>query len=101
MVDRRWKRTERGVLTVLGGRRVPVSGRGDGPDGVSESMPWLSIEIKDRKSLPKMWGSALEQAERATKPGQLPIAVWHECGQEYRNSFVMLRLGDFVDWFGG
>ncbi len=34
MPDTRWKATERRVATVLGGKRVPVSGRGrgDAPD---------------------------------------------------------------------
>jgi hypothetical protein len=46
-----WKTCERRVAEVLGGKRVPVSGRVRGycPD---VEHPTLSIECKNRKKLP-------------------------------------------------
>ncbi len=46
-----WKACERRVAELLGGRRVPVSGRqrGDAPDVMHE---WHSIELKSRRRLP-------------------------------------------------
>ena len=96
LADRRWKRAERRVAGVLGGRRVPVSGRGDGPDVQHE---WLSVEVKDRAALPKWLSGAMEQSRRAAEDGQLSIVVLHERGKH--DSLVMLRLSDFVEWFVG
>jgi hypothetical protein len=94
-----WKRAERRVAGLLGGRRVPVTGRarGDAPD---VAHPWLSIEVKQRQRLPGWIIDALRQAAAAAAPEQLPVVVLHEHGQRYGDSLVVLRLADFVDWFG-
>jgi hypothetical protein len=49
MTDKCWKAAERRIATLLGGKRVPVNGRGDEPD---VAHPWLAIEVKHRASLP-------------------------------------------------
>ncbi len=41
MPDKRWKATERRVAALLGGRRVPVSGRGRG-DAPDIAHPWFA-----------------------------------------------------------
>jgi len=92
-----WKDVERAVAHRLGGQRVPVSGRAGQPDVVH---PWLAIEVKHRRSLPRWLLSALAQARAAAQPGQLPVAVLHEHGQRYRDALVVLRLADFEEWFG-
>ncbi|MCS7256455.1 MAG: hypothetical protein RMJ05_11840 [Thermomicrobium sp.] len=92
-----WKHVERAVARRLGGQRVPVSGRAGQPD---VAHPWLSIEVKHRRKLPQWLTTALEQAERAARPDQLPIVVLHQHGQRYRESLVVLRLADFEAWFG-
>ena len=99
MPESRWKATERKVAALLGGARVPVSGRarGDQPD---VRHPWLSIEIKDRKELPAWLLDALAQAEAAATPDQLPLAVLHEAGRRHDRALVVLRLADFIEWFG-
>ena len=95
----RWKATERKVAAILGGERVPVSGRqrGSAPD-VSHS--WLSIEVKDRKKLPEWILDAMSQAVASQKPGQLPIVVLHQAGMEHSNNLVVVRLGDWQEFFG-
>ncbi len=99
MGDKRWKATERRIAALLGGRRVPVSGRGRGdqPDIVH---PWLSLEVKDRSTLPAWLLDALDQAERAATADQLPVAVLHRAGDRHDAALVVLRLADFVAWFG-
>jgi hypothetical protein len=92
-----WKHAERQIAKRLGGRRVPVSGRAGQPD---IAHPWLSIEVKYRRRLPQWLVKAMEQAERSATPGQLAIAVLHEAGTRYGQSLVLLRLGDFEEWFG-
>jgi len=53
-----WKRTERNVAALLGGRRVPVTGRqrGDTPD---VAHPLLSLEVKHRREVPAWLTGAL------------------------------------------
>lgn len=47
-----WKSAERRIAAILGGERVPVSGRGreDSPD---IEHPILSVEVKSRASIPR------------------------------------------------
>ena len=91
-----WKACERRIAQLLGGQRVPVSGRtrGDAPDVAHER---LSIEIKGRKTLPAWLLDALAQARAATKDGRVPVAVLHQDGQQYRDAVVVMRLADFVE----
>jgi hypothetical protein len=99
MADKRWKATERRIAALLGGRRVPVSGRGRG-DAPDIAHPWLALEIKDRAVLPAWLLDALDQAERSATPAQLPAAVLHRAGDRHDAALVVLRLSDFVAWFG-
>jgi hypothetical protein len=91
-----WKTCERRIAQLLGGRRVPVSGRtrGDTPDVAHER---LSIEVKSRKTLPAWLLDALAQARAATKDGRVPVAVLHQDHKQYRDAVVVMRLGDFVE----
>ena len=90
-----WKQAERRVAELLGGKRVPVSGRtrGDCPD---VEHPTLSIECKSRQKLPAWIEHAMKQAEASAKNGQMPIAVLHQDGRKYRDSFIVCRLSDFA-----
>ncbi len=72
-------------------------GRGDQPDIVH---PWLALEVKDRATLPAWLLDALDQAERAATPPQLPAAVLHRAGDRHDAALVVLRLKDFVAWLG-
>ena len=99
MTDKPWKATERAVAGLLQGQRVPVTGRqrGSAPD---IDHRWLSIEVKHRKKLPAWLHDAMNQAEASNTGEQLPVVVLHESGKRHVENFVVVRLGDFVDWFG-
>lgn len=99
MTDKPWKATERAVASRLGGRRVPITGRqrGDTPDVAHD---WLSIEVKHRQSLPRWLTEAMSQAAAGAGLSQLPIVVLHEHGGRHDGDLVVLRLSDFVGWFG-
>ena len=97
MPDKPWKRTERTIAALLGGQRLPVSGRGDRPD---VQHPWLAVEVKHRRTLPQWLLDALRQAEQAATPEQLPVVVLHQRGQRYADSLVVVRLKAFREWFG-
>ena len=99
MSDRAWKAWERTLARLLGGRRVPITGRarGDVPD---ISHPWLAIEAKVRREIPFWLEDALRQAEASAGPTQPPIAVIHKHRTAHGQALVVLRLRDWLDWFG-
>ncbi len=89
-----WKACERRVAELLGGHRVPVSGRGRGYSPDIEH-PKLSIEVKSRKKIPAWLENALLQAQASAKNGRLPVVILHQDGQRYTGSLVVLRLEEF------
>ena len=93
-----WKACERRIAKLLGGRRVPVSGRtrGESPDVEHQT---LSVECKSRNKLPTWIEDAMKQAEASAKDGRLPVAVLHQDRAPYAESLVVLRLDDFADYF--
>jgi hypothetical protein len=98
---RRWKAAERSLAAYVGGRRVPVTGRGRG-DVPDIAHDWLSIEAKSWGRMPERVVDALRQAEAAnTTGGKLPVALIHGNGERYDRALVVMRLGDFRAWFGG
>ncbi len=88
-----WKETERRVAALLGGCRVPVSdrGRGDAPD---VAHPYLAIECKHRKSVPRWLLDAMNQATAAARGGQVPAVIIHRHGAHHAGDLVVLRLAD-------
>lgn len=98
-MDKSWKRSERAIAKVLGGERVPVTGRarGSAPD---VAHTWLSIECKERKELPAWLRDAIAQARASVRGEQLPVAILHEKGTRHAEDLVVVRLADFRQWFG-
>ncbi len=88
-----WKETERRVAALLGGSRVPVSGRGRG-DAPDIAHPYLSIECKHRKSVPRWLLEAMNQASAAARDGQVPTVIVHRHGGRHAEDLVVLRLAD-------
>lgn len=84
---------------MLGGERVPVSGRqrGDAPDIKHD---WLSLEVKDRKRLPAWLHDAMAQAQASKRGDQLPAVILHEAGKRHSKDMVLMSLEDFKEWFG-
>ncbi len=78
---------------------MPITGRvrGDVPD---VAHPWLSVEVKHRRGLPEWLKEAMRQAIAGAGQAQLPIVVLHQSGCRHAGDLVVLRLGDFVEWFG-
>lgn len=100
MAEKTWKRVERKIAELIGGRRVPVTGRqrGDAPDIQHE---WLSVECKHRQELPAWIMEAIDQAKAsAAGTDKLPIAILHENRAGHSKDLVVMTLGDFRDWFG-
>lgn len=93
MSEKGWKRTERRVAEILGGRRIPVSGRqrGDAPDIEHDT---LSLEVKSRKSVPAWLTEAMDQATASSRDGRLPVSVIHVQGEPYKDALCVIRLED-------
>jgi len=88
-----WKACERKVAALLGGTRIPVSGRGRGHSPHIEHER-LSIEVKNRRKLPAWLEDAMKQAEVCAQDGQLPLIVLHQDGQRYQDALIVMRLKD-------
>jgi hypothetical protein len=100
MPDRAWKQTERRTAAILGGKRVPVSGRGRG-DVPDVEHDHLSIECKHRRVMPQWIKDALDQAVAASDGRQrLPIVVIHEHGKRHLDDVVMVSMRDWISWYG-
>jgi hypothetical protein len=104
---RAWKRDESEIARLLGGERVPVTGRQRGyrPDIEHQ---WLALEVKSWANLPQRVVEAMDQAEKAAAYAKrreatekLPVAVIHGKSSHRGNSLVVMRLDDFLEWFGG
>ncbi len=89
-----WKVVERKIAAILGGQRVPVTGRqrGSAPD---IDLPDWGVEVKHRKTLPAWLHDAFDQARACTKPSGKPVVILHEKGMQYADSYVILALSDF------
>jgi hypothetical protein len=95
MADATWKAVERRIARILGGRRV--GNRGKATSDIDHF--WLAPEVKHRKNLPAWIKDAIGQAVAAAGKNKLPLAILHERDKPWQEDFVVLRLGDFVDWF--
>jgi hypothetical protein len=93
MNRRSWKRAESRKADALGGRRIPVSGRGRG-DTPDVEHPTLSVECKSRKVLPTWLRTGMQQAIAAAREGQVPCVIAHQSGDRYENAYAIVRLRD-------
>ena len=100
-MTKNWKEHERRTARAFGGQRAGATGKG-GEDVVG--VQWLTIECKERQSLPAWLTGAMVQAVdyAAQKTSDtLPIVVLHEKGERADNDLVVMRRCDFVEWYGG
>lgn len=99
MPDKAWKRTERAIAKMFGGKRTGPTGK-DMPDCIVNG--W-AIEVKERKFLPVWLLDAVDQCEHNAAiyaPENIPITVLHGLGNRHENDLVVMRLGKFMEWFG-
>lgn len=91
-----WKTAERKIAALLGGKRVPVTGRGRG-DAPDIDHNEFSVEVKHRQTLPSWIKEAMEQAEASRRGAKIPIVILHEKGMDYEQSLTLIRLRDIID----
>ncbi len=96
----RGKALERRLAKATNGKRSGATGIAS-PDVVGGNGGWLCIEAKAWSNPPTARiEAALEQAERAASEDQLAICVVHTTGRRSSSDLVVLRWGDFAEWFG-
>lgn len=88
-----WKREERIVADLFGGKRIPVLGGSD----MDVDAPGFGISVKQRRKLPAWIKDAVQQIEGAARPEQLPIVVLTESATGQR--YVLLGLDVFRQWY--
>lgn len=71
MSAQRWKRHERAIAALLGGVRLPNSGRGQ-PDVLAGR---LAVQVKTKQALPAWFTGAVDQSIRDAGPDRLPVVV--------------------------
>lgn len=92
-----WKRAESDIAQRFGGKRVPISGRGDGPDIEADH---LAIEVKSRKSFPKWLEYAMAQAVKGANEDQLPMVVLHKINHRHDDDLIVVKLSEWQKWCG-
>lgn len=91
MTDKTWKSAERKIAALLGGERVPITGRsrGSAPDIRHDT---LSLEVKHWQKFPEWLKDAMQQAEMSATTGQIPTVVLHEKGSAYDRCLTIVPL---------
>lgn len=109
----RWKQIEREIAEILGGVRVPVTGRGRGSAPDVEHPLW-AIEVKaGRVVSPRLRLGMRQAAAAAVGTSKTPLLVIVQslrkgegesngkAGAVPSERYVMMRLSDWVLWMGG
>ena len=103
-----WKASERRMAGILGGERVPVTGRerGHAPDidGVTVAGRRLAIEHKYGQAiLSARVNEAFKQAKAAARNGDIPIVTIEETGHGQKNIRAVIleaaHFSDIVAWY--
>jgi len=93
-----WKATERAVARIFKGERTSNQGLGSAvPDVVSDT---YCVEVKHREKLPAWIKLMVKQARVNGRADKLSLVVLHELNARHDDDIVLVRLGDFVEWFG-
>ena len=90
-MDMNWKRFERRVAEISGGKRIPGNGRKE----LDVNHPYLGIECKYRKTLRDwLFKHAWGQAVSGSSINQVPVV----CVGQYnsRKTFVILELKELI-----
>jgi hypothetical protein len=94
MADRTWKRREREVAGVLGGRRIPVTGIDR--HGADVETPLLCVQVKHGRRRPAFLSEWLDGICRSgAASGRVGLVVWTDHHEPTRDAVVILRLADF------
>ena len=87
---------EKRLAKMFNGERIIDQSKG----GCDVKSDWLAIE-GFQKDIPEYIKEELGQAVMDCENGKLlPIAVWREKHKKDKDALVIVRLEDFIEWFG-
>jgi len=95
-MSKSWKRTQKQTLELLGAKEI-------GEEKMDGIHPLFIVEVKHRKTMPKLITGMFAQAEGYAKKHHIdkpPLGIIKEKGKHTKNAIVFLRLGDFEDCLG-
>lgn len=100
-----WKRSELDALRTLSpsARRFPSQGK-DHKDGDDGDNGWVTVEHKERESMPQWLLHAFEQSDVnfVAEPHRLPLVVisYHQGRGKPVERFVCMRMFYWKGWAG-
>jgi hypothetical protein len=89
-----WKKTEREVAKMFGGRRIPVNSTENVKCDVST--PVFSIEVKESDSLPNWLLEAIGQAQANCEIGKTALVVLHPKNSRHDKDLVVIEAKYFL-----
>ena len=90
-----WKSIERAVCKMFGGVR---RWKGEAGNDCVGTTHW-SVEVKHGKQVPKKLEKFLSQAEGDASEDEVAVVVMHREGMNILDSYVMMRLSVFREWY--
>lgn len=93
-----WKRRERDVATVLGGRRIPVTGVDRHGADVEAGM--FKVQVKHGRRRPKHLREWLDGICSQATAGQIGIVIWADNNERLTDAVVLMKMKDFTDLHG-
>ena len=93
MPDQNWKKWERQVCNDFGGTRAWEIAE------ECEGTGMWAPEAKYRKKIPNWLEDMMCQAEAQAHDNQLPLVCLTEKQRRRRDALVIIRYGDFLDWY--
>jgi hypothetical protein len=91
-----WKHAERRAAALVGGKRHVRKDHGESAPDVDGGP--FTVEVKWRARLPRLLTLAMAQAEKHATAARPPLVIVYE--KRKRSGFVVMRTGDFKDWYG-
>jgi hypothetical protein len=98
-----WKSAERAIARWWpGAKRRGSDFRGEDTAGKTDIVcPGWAIEVKHFTSpiFSKIVAAVLQAETNKPKPDDIPVAVIHKAGTEYKDSLVVMHLEEFAKFF--
>ena len=90
-----WKSIERAICKMFGGVR---RWKGEAGNDCENTGHW-SVECKHGSQVPKKLAKYMKQAEGDASEDEVPVVVMHPFGANILDSYVMMRLRNFREWY--
>ena len=104
MADRTWKAVERRAAALFGVKRIPpaVYGQRDdrGDDAPDFETDTLAAQVKHGYKPPAYIKDWLTGINKTAGPHRTGFLLWHAKGARIEDSYVILRLRDFLPLVG-